>query len=95
MKRRDFVLTAVGGFAAALSRTEAKSIVKKVTTVGPAVSLAKFESASTPCHFHEVRRGKDGNVYCTCPAWRFQRKAPEDRTCKHIASLAKAIRRSA
>jgi hypothetical protein len=46
--------------------------------------LARNESHSSPGHFHEVRRGADGNVYCTCPSWRFQRNSPTNRTCKHI-----------
>ena len=32
--------------------------------------------------------GKDGNVYCTCPAWKFQRKAVQGRTCKHLVAFA-------
>ena len=29
---------------------------------------------------HEVRKGADGVVYCTCPGWRFHSK----RWCKHL-----------
>ena len=36
---------------------------------------------------HEVRIGRDGNVYCTCPAWRLQALHPYNRTCKHINDL--------
>jgi len=36
---------------------------------------------------HEVRVGKDGNVYCTCQAWKRQALHPADRVCKHIASV--------
>ena len=33
----------------------------------------------------QVRMGKDGRMYCTCPAWRFQRARIEDRKpCKHM-----------
>jgi hypothetical protein len=28
--------------------------------------------------------GAQGAPYCTCPRWKFQRKATNDRTCKHI-----------
>lgn len=48
--------------------------------------LARNESHSSPGSFHEVRRGADGNVYCTCPSWRFQKNSPLNRTCKHIES---------
>lgn len=50
------------------------------------VVLARNESNSKPGSYHEVRRGADGNVYCTCPSWRFQRNSPLNRTCKHIES---------
>lgn len=50
------------------------------------VVLARFESKSSPGHYHEVRRGADGNVYCQCPSWRFQKNSPTNRTCKHIES---------
>jgi hypothetical protein len=46
--------------------------------------LARFESSSKPGHFHEVKRGADGNVYCGCPSWRFQKNSPTNRTCKHV-----------
>lgn len=37
---------------------------------------------------YELRVGaKDGNVYCTCPAWRFQKTAAGKRTCKHIKAF--------
>jgi hypothetical protein len=29
---------------------------------------------------YEIRQGKDGVVYCTCPAWRFGHGEP----CKHM-----------
>lgn len=27
------------------------------------------------------------HYYCTCPAWAFQRSAPQRRTCKHLRAL--------
>ena len=43
-------------------------------------------------------RSESGNVYkvklnpkrggfCTCPAWRFQKQSPKNRTCKHIRAI--------
>lgn len=48
--------------------------------------LATF-AASRGNAVHEVRIGKDGNTYCTCPAWRRQSLHPADRVCKHIAGV--------
>jgi hypothetical protein len=50
------------------------------------VVLSRFASKSNPSKSHEVRRGADGVVYCTCPSWRFQKNSPSNRTCKHIES---------
>jgi hypothetical protein len=51
------------------------------------VVLAKFPSASKPGHYHEVRLGADGNLYCLCPSWRFQKNSPTNRSCKHIVAF--------
>jgi|TARA_R110000824_G_scaffold20454_4_gene76979 hypothetical protein len=51
------------------------------------VSLAR--SQSNPDRFYEIRYSfRDSVHYCTCPAWKFQRKASsEARTCKHLKAL--------
>ena len=36
---------------------------------------------------YSLSLGKDGNVYCSCPAWRFQKTAAGKRTCKHIKAF--------
>lgn len=40
---------------------------------------------------YTVARGADGVVYCSCPAWRFQRLAPAARSCKHIRALSASV----
>jgi hypothetical protein len=45
-------------------------------------------SAAQP---YEIRLGGDGNVYCTCPAWKFQKLPPKERTCKHMKALSSQI----
>lgn len=42
--------------------------------------LESFPSRSQPGTFYEIRKGGDGKVYCTCPAWRFSRA----HVCKHL-----------
>jgi len=54
--------------------------------------LATFLSKSNPsADPYEVRLGKDGNVYCTCPGWRYQSKHPHDRVCCHMKELAQQM----
>lgn len=51
----------------------------------PAALLATVASDSDPDREYEIRRGGDGVVYCTCPAWKFQKGvSPRFRSCKHI-----------
>jgi hypothetical protein len=45
-------------------------------------------SAAEP---YEIRLGGDGNVYCTCPSWKFQKLPPKERTCKHMKALSGQI----
>lgn len=49
--------------------------------------LTVVRSASNPEKTYEIREGADGNIYCTCPSWRFQRVAPAHRSCKHLRSF--------
>ena len=44
-------------------------------------------SKSNPEKSYEIRQGADGVVYCNCPAWKFQRLASGNRTCKHLKSF--------
>lgn len=40
--------------------------------------LAQYPSKSKPGQFHEVRMGEDGVTYCTCWAWK------KNKRCAHI-----------
>lgn len=52
--------------------------------------LATVPSSSSSA-VYEIRLGGDGNVYCTCPAWKFQKLPPKERTCKHMKALSGQI----
>jgi hypothetical protein len=57
----------------------------------PAATLATIPSSSNPEIVYTIKRGADGNVYCSCPAWKFQKLNPKNRTCKHLRALAAAM----
>lgn len=40
---------------------------------------------------HKIVRGANGHIYCSCPAWRFQKVNPLKRTCKHLIAFAASI----
>ncbi len=42
--------------------------------------------------WHDIVRHDNGVVRCDCAAWKFQRKAPADRVCKHMMKLSEAVR---
>lgn len=64
---------------------------KATTMTTNATILATVPSSSNPLKSYDIRLGKDGNVYCTCPAWKYQKKHPHDRTCKHLKAFAKQV----
>jgi len=50
---------------------------------GPGVAvLIEVEASRGSGEVHEIRRGKNGVTYCTCPSWTF---SPAPKTCKHLA----------
>ena len=53
----------------------------------PAGLLASVPSKTNPDLSYEIRRGKDGVVYCSCPAWKHQRLPVAHRSCKHLKSF--------
>ena len=40
---------------------------------------------------HQIVLGGNGHIYCSCPAWRFQKLAPTLRTCKHLKEFAATV----
>lgn len=55
---------------------------------GPVV--ARVPSESNPEKEYEIRLGKDGNFYCSCPNWKNMKKPVKERVCKHIKTWAAA-----
>ena len=53
------------------------------------VVVATVASRSRQGVFYEIRETLMGTIYCTCPAWMFQKLPVEARTCKHIAEYRK------
>lgn len=49
--------------------------------------LAEVPSSSSNA-VYKINLGDDNNVYCSCPAWKFQKLPPKQRTCKHITALS-------
>jgi len=58
-----------------------------------AMSVVTMKSQSNPNLSYEIRQAKNGHIYCTCPAWKYQRKPVQERTCKHIKALAQCMQR--
>ena len=48
-----------------------------------ATVLKKYESSSKPGTYHEVRKGDDEVVYCTCWEWK------KNKTCLHLKMYAR------
>ena len=64
--------------------------------IATATVLATVPSSSNPEVVYTIKRGGDGNVYCSCPAWKFQKGvSPKDRTCKHLRGLAASMKQHA
>jgi hypothetical protein len=68
---------------------------KEPAMIALATVLATVPSSSNPEVVYTIRRGADGNVYCSCPAWKFQKLNPAQRTCKHLRGLAASMKQHA
>ena len=48
-------------------------------------TILGYVPSSTPGKHYEIRRGDDGVVYCTCPAWSFGKA--KGIPCKHLKGM--------
>lgn len=54
--------------------------------------VATFQSFSSDEEY-EIREASDkSHLYCSCPAWKFQKLPPNKRTCKHIKAFIETRR---
>ncbi len=67
--------------------------IEKLQPGKPALlaTCRSFTSGSS----YDIRLGKDSNVYCSCPNWKYQPKHPQDRSCKHIDDFMVVLRYAA
>lgn len=49
--------------------------------------VAEIPMAKLPHKTYKIVQSADGVLYCSCPAWAFQKKAPKDRECKHTRAV--------
>ena len=52
--------------------------------------VSRFQSKSDPTKFYEVKIDEEGNLGCSCPAWRFMRGGK--RTCRHVIEAEKMLK---
>ena len=57
------------------------------TTNPPGPTLATIIGSTGKAH--RIVRGKDGVVYCTCPAWAFSKSRP--KICKHLKRFLSVV----
>ena len=48
--------------------------------------VAQFPSSSSS-KIYTIKRDENGELSCTCPAWRFK-KGDKPRSCKHVGQVA-------
>lgn len=48
------------------------------------IATLKMKSFTNPKKKYELKKFENGTWYCSCPAFRFQKKSPGLRVCKHL-----------
>lgn len=67
-------------------RPEIQKLVTKAKLVKVDVGEDAIHVRTTDARSWEVRKTSSGEVYCTCPAYRFNEDTP--RTCKHLLAIS-------
>ena len=64
-----------------------------MTTIADPTIITTVRSESNPSKTYEIRKSnRDGTVYCTCPAWKFQKvSAGQPRMCKHLRGFLRQV----
>lgn len=53
----------------------------------PVAFVLSIPSFSNPEKKYEVRQFTDGSRWCSCPAYKYQKKNPANRSCKHTVLI--------
>lgn len=53
--------------------------------------IGSVQSFKNPKVFYDIFKGRDGVTYCACDGWKWQKVAPKDRDCKHLAAFRKGL----
>ena len=64
---------------------ELEAMLGRAKAVKVELSTDIIKVWTTDIKFWEVRKDRNKNLYCTCPAWKFSKKDP--KTCKHIMAV--------
>jgi len=94
--RAELVLLEKMGKAAKARLAKARhAITKRRSTKVARKPVAEFQSYTSD-EVYEIHEAQDdGSLYCTCKAWKYQKKHPKERTCKHIEAFKRTRARKA
>lgn len=67
-------------------RPEIQELVRKAKMVKVEVERYCVRVWTQDDRSWEIRKTVSGEIYCTCPAFRFNKETP--RTCKHLTAVA-------
>lgn len=55
----------------------------------PTEILGQVKSHSNPHTYYDIKKGRDGVVYCDCMGWKMSTKDP--KTCKHVEEFVGGV----